>query len=56
MTHLLSIQVGSARRIRIGERSILTAYGKQAVTDAVPVMPLGLVGDDQADLSIHGWL
>ena len=56
MAHLLSIQIGSARRIKIGERSILTAYGKQAVADAVPVMPLGLVGDEQADLSIHGGL
>ena len=56
MAHLLSVQIGSARRIKIGERSILTAYGKQAVTDAVPVMPLGLLGDEQADLSIHGGL
>ena len=56
MAHLLSIQIGSARRIKIGERSILTAYGKQAVADAVPVMPLGLFGDEQADLSIHGGL
>ena len=56
MALLLSVQIGLARRIKIGERSILTAYGKQAVADAVPVMPLGLVGDEQADLSIHGGL
>ena len=56
MPQLLSIQVGSARRIKIGERSILTAYGKQPVAQAVPVMPLGLLGDEQADLSIHGGL
>ena len=56
MALLLSVQIGLARRIKIGERSILTAYGKQAVTDAVPVMPLGLMGDEQADLSIHGGL
>ena len=35
MPQLLSVQLGLARRIKIGERSILTAYGKQAVTDAV---------------------
>ena len=56
MTQLLSIQVGVARRITIGERSILTAYGKQGVADAVPVLPLGLLGDEQVDLSVHGGL
>lgn len=53
---LLSVQVGAARRIKIGERSILTAYAKQSVAHAVPAMPLGLLGDEQADLSIHGGL
>lgn len=53
---LLSVQVGVARRIRIGERSILTAYAKQPVAQAVPVLPLGLLGDEQADLSVHGGL
>lgn len=56
MPQLLSVQIGVARRTRIGERSILTAYGKQPVAQAVPVLPLGLVGDEQADLSIHGGL
>ena len=56
MAHVLSVQTGSARRIKIGERSMLTAYRKQAMTGAVAVMPLGLLGDEQADLSIHGGL
>ena len=56
MPQLLSVQVGAARRIKIGERSILTAYAKQPVAQAVPVLPLGLLGDEQADLSIHGGL
>lgn len=56
MPQLISTQVGLARRTRIGERSILTAYGKQAVTHAVPVRTLGLMGDEQADLSVHGGL
>lgn len=56
MPQLISIQVGLARRTRIGERSILTAYGKQAVAHAVPALPLGLMGDEQADLSVHGGL
>lgn len=56
MPHIVSVQVGVARRTRIGERNILTAYGKQPVAQAVPVLPLGLMGDEQADLSIHGGL
>ncbi len=56
MPQLVSVQVGSARRIRVGARSILTAYGKQPVAGAVPVLPLGLLGDEQADLSVHGGL
>ncbi len=56
MPHIVSVQVGVARRTRIGERNILTAYRKQPVAQAVPVLPLGLMGDEQADLSIHGGL
>ncbi|MBH2020118.1 MAG: hypothetical protein I8H91_11355 [Burkholderiales bacterium] len=56
MPQLLSVQCGLARRTKIGERSILTAYGKQAVAGSVPVLPLGLPGDEQADLPIHGGL
>lgn len=53
---LLSVQTGSARRVKIGERTLLTAINKQPVQGHVPVMPLGLMGDEQADLSIHGGL
>lgn len=56
MLKLLSVQIGAARRVKMGERSILTAMGKQPVPGNVPVMPLGLMGDEQADLSIHGGL
>jgi len=56
MPQLLSVQVGLARRVKIGERSILTASAKQDVSGSVPVMPLGLSGDEQADLSVHGGL
>ena len=40
----------------MGGRTVLTAMGKQQATGAVPVLPLGLLGDEQADLSIHGGL
>lgn len=56
MAHILSVQVGAARRVKVGERNILTAHGKRPVLGAVPVLPLGLLGDEQADLSIHGGL
>ncbi|MBC7720106.1 MAG: MOSC domain-containing protein, partial [Chitinophagaceae bacterium] len=50
------MQIGSARRVKIGERTVLTAINKQPALGTVPVMPLGLMGDEQADLSIHGGL
>ena len=53
---LVSAQVGVARRIPIGGRSVLTGMVKRPVNEAVPVSPLGLRGDEQADLSIHGGL
>ena len=56
MPQLLSVQIGIARRVKMGERTVLTAMGKQLVEGSVPVMPLGLMGDEQADLSIHGGL
>ena len=56
MHQLLSVQIGLARRVKIGERSVLTASAKQDVTGSVPAMPLGLFGDEQADLSVHGGL
>lgn len=54
MPALLSVQLGTARRVKIGERSILTAFNKQRTLASTVVMPLGLMGDEQADLSIHG--
>lgn len=56
MPALLSIQLGTARRVKVGERTILTAFNKQSVVGDVPVMALGLMGDEQADLSVHGGL
>ena len=53
---VLSVQTGAARRVKIGERSVLTAINKQPVGGDIPVTPLGLKGDEQADLSIHGGL
>lgn len=55
--HIQSINIGTARRLRVGERSVLTGIGKMPVPcGPVAAGPLGLQGDEQADLSIHGGL
>lgn len=56
MRQLLGIQTAPARRVIIHGRSVLTAIHKQAVTGPVAVQRLGLAGDEQADLSVHGGL
>ena len=56
MPALLSIQATHARRVQINGRSILTAIHKLPVTGAVAVRSMGLDGDEQADLSVHGGL
>lgn len=53
---LLSVQTGTARRFSMGGRSLLTAMVKRPVNGRVPVLPLGLLGDEQADPAIHGGL
>lgn len=58
---LLSINVGRAVPMEIQGRRILSAIGKQAVStlehpERIEVRALGLVGDEQADLSVHGGL
>jgi MOSC domain-containing protein YiiM len=53
---LASVQVGQARKVQISGRSILTAIHKTAVRSPVAVGVLGLDGDEQADLSVHGGL
>jgi MOSC domain-containing protein YiiM len=51
---LLSVNVGRAAEMQIEGRPVLTAIGKHAVDGDVAVRPLGLAGDEQADLSVHG--
>ncbi len=53
---LIGVQTGEARKVKIAGRSVLTAIHKSSVTGDVPVGPLGLLGDEQADLSVHGGL
>ena len=53
---LSSVQIGQARKLAIEGRSILTGIHKTGVDAPVVVAALGLLGDEQADLSVHGGL
>jgi MOSC domain-containing protein YiiM len=53
---LLSVHVGRSRPLRVGERTVQSAMLKQALDAPVSVGPLGLAGDEQNDLSVHGGL
>ncbi len=53
---VLSVNVARARDVLINGRKVLTAMGKHPVEGPVAVRPLGLAGDEQADLSVHGGL
>lgn len=50
------LNLGQARHIRAGERRVLTAIGKYSTLAPVAVGRLGLEGDEQVDLSVHGGL
>ena len=53
---LLSVNIAQAKPLLASGRKVLSAIGKRAVSGSVPVMPMGLLGDEQADLSVHGGL
>ncbi|MFO1392261.1 MAG: MOSC domain-containing protein [Steroidobacteraceae bacterium] len=53
---LLGVQVGRAAPLPVGDRSVMSGIRKHPVTGPVAVRPLGLAGDEQADLTVHGGL
>ena len=53
---IVSLNVSLARPMPIDGRSVLTGIGKRSVAGPLEVKPLGLAGDEQADLSVHGGL
>lgn len=53
---VVSVQCGSAQEMLVDGRSLMTGYVKTVVTGPVAVGPLGLAGDEQDDLSVHGGL
>lgn len=53
---VLSVNRGGVRPLRVGGRDVLSGIGKAAVVGPVAMDRLGLAGDEQADLSVHGGL
>nr|WP_315224693.1 MOSC domain-containing protein [uncultured Albidiferax sp.] len=51
-----SVNIGTARPLMAGGRRVLSGIGKHAVAGPIAVGPLGLAGDEQADLRVHGGL
>jgi MOSC domain-containing protein YiiM len=51
---LLSLNVARASAVAINGRRVMTAIGKRAVEGPRAVEQLGIEGDEQADLSVHG--
>ena len=56
MRSVISVNVGLARRVDINGRGVMTAIGKQSVDGEVAVSLMGLAGDEQADVTVHGGL
>jgi MOSC domain-containing protein YiiM len=53
---LVSLNIARAEPREIDGRTVMTGIGKKPVDGPVEVRPLGLDGDEQADLSVHGGL
>jgi MOSC domain-containing protein YiiM len=53
---IISINLALAKPLLASGRKVLSAIGKRAALGAVSVLPMGLLGDEQADLSVHGGL
>jgi MOSC domain-containing protein YiiM len=51
---LLGVQVGKVRPLQVGDQRVMSGIRKQAVRGPVAVSALGLAGDEQADLTVHG--
>ncbi len=53
---LQSLNIARATPAMINGRKVMTAIAKRAVEGSIAVLPLGLEGDEQADLTVHGGL
>ena len=53
---LVSLNTALASPLVIDGREVMSGIGKRSVAGPVDVRPMGLAGDEQADLSVHGGL
>ncbi len=53
---VLEVQVGAAQPLQVGEQRVMSGIRKRAARGPVAVGALGLAGDEQADLTVHGGL
>jgi MOSC domain-containing protein YiiM len=53
---LLGIQVGPVQPLQVGDQRVMSGFRKHAARGPVAVRALGLAGDEQADLTVHGGL
>ena len=51
---VVSVNVGQPRRLRIGDRDVMTAIVKDPVPGGARLTTLGFEGDAQADRKVHG--
>ena len=51
---IVSVNTAVAHNLHVGKRRMRSAIGKRARAGAVEVAALGLEGDEQVELSIHG--
>jgi MOSC domain-containing protein YiiM len=49
-----SVNVGTPRSVQVGGHAVLTAIWKQPVSGRVPLRGVNLLGDEQADRTVHG--
>jgi MOSC domain-containing protein YiiM len=53
---LIGIQVGLVQPLQVDDRRVMSGFRKHATRGPVAVRALGLAGDEQADLTVHGGL
>lgn len=53
---ILGVQLGAVQPLQVGEQRVMSGFLKQAAGGSVAVGALGLAGDEQADLTVHGGL
>ena len=55
-TALVSLNIAAARPLAIDGREVMSGIVKRGMAGPVEVRAMGLAGDEQADLSVHGGL